>query len=160
MLQLWKHCLSLLYAWIKEYLNHISQREMVTYIGKLEYKNRYFQYINLFQVKIHSNLTKFFIKVWCVNQGSFINFFIIKVLIPWNEERAQEFLHFYRDIHGYRYDKVEQNHKWQEVSEHLQNLKQKKEFALIRYTVLANKYKIKNQVTFLFISILKALLLL
>ena len=54
-----------------------------------------------------SYLTKFFIKVWCVNQGSFINFFIIEVVIPWNEEGAQEFLHFYCDIHGDRNDKVE-----------------------------------------------------
>lgn len=65
-----------------------------------------------------SDLTKLFVEVRGIHQCSFSYFFIIHLLIPRNEEGAQEFLHFDCNIHGDWDNEIEQNHEGQEVCEH------------------------------------------
>lgn len=77
-----------------------------------------------------SDLPKLLIQVRGVHQCSLLDFFIIHLLVPGDEEGAQELLHLYCDVHGDRDNEVEEDHEGQEVCEHPQHLQREEEMWL------------------------------
>lgn len=72
-----------------------------------------------------SYLPELFIQVRGVHQCPLLYFFIIHLLVPGDEEGAQELLHLYCNVHGDRDNKIEEDHKGQEVCEHPQDLQRR-----------------------------------
>lgn len=86
----------------------------------IEYKTVIFE---SWQSNPVSNLAKFLIEVWSVDERALLDLWVKEVFIPSDKERAQEFLHLHSDVHGHGDYKVEKDHEGEEVCKHLQILK-------------------------------------
>ncbi len=64
-----------------------------------------------------SYLSKFFIKIWGIDERSLSELLIKHVIVPQDEVRAKELLHLHSHIHGHGNDVVEQNHEGEEICE-------------------------------------------
>lgn len=73
------------------------------------------------------DLPKLFVQIRGIHQCPLFYFLVVHLLVPRDEEGAQELLHLYRNVHGDWDNEIEEDHKWQEVREHPQDLRWKGE---------------------------------
>lgn len=73
------------------------------------------------------DLPQLLVQVRGVHQCSLLDFLIVHLLVPGDEEGAQELLHLHCNVHGDRDNEIEEDHERQEVREHPQDLHRKEE---------------------------------
>lgn len=73
-------------------------------------------------ISLTPDLSQLLVEVGGVDQSPFLDLGVEEVLVPGDEEGAQELLHLHRHVHGHGDDEVEQHHERQEVSKHIQVL--------------------------------------